>query len=164
MRGMVLLAGLALAVGVLLPGSALPAVGGSDLPVKGSESGYCTTNIVTGQGHCVTTGRISHSGLDTSEQDIQLVPIGPETFLWFATMTSTSANGDQMFFTGTGIGIATDSVHSTVLGHYVSTGGTGRLADASETLDTIDHSTIVSVEGAIVTTSEEVTIVGTLSY
>lgn len=165
MRKLILLASLALALGVLVPGSGRADRGGSNLPVKGSESGSCTMNVVTGRAHCVTTGRLSHSGLDTSEQDVQLVPTPvPGTYLWFATMTSTGANGDQMFFRGTGTSIALDGVHSTVLGHWVSTGGTGRLADANETLDTISHSTIISVEGAIATTLEEVTIVGTLSH
>lgn len=165
MRRVAILAGLALAVSVLLPGSALPAAGGSDLPVKGSPSGHCTLNLVTAHGHCVTTGPTSHFGLSTLQQDLQLVPTGPGTFSWSSsTWTLTAANGDQMFGTATGTGSTLDDVHFTFLGHYVSTDGTGRFADASLTLDTTAQITALSVEGPIATSFSEVTLVGTLSY
>jgi hypothetical protein len=161
---MILLAGLALAVGVLLPASAMPAAGGSDLPLKGFHSGYSTTNLATGQGHLLTTGVGTHFGLSTSEQHLQLVPTGPGTFNASGTWTLTAANGDQMFGTFASSGRFTDAVHSTWLGNYVSTGGTGRFADASLTLSSSAEGTRVSLEGVISTTFFEVTLVGQLSY
>ena len=165
MRRLVLLAGLALAVGVLLPGSALPAAGGSNLPLKGSHSGYVTTNLATGQAHAVTSGTISHFGLSTTDQHIQAVPTGPGTFSWSATWTATAANGDQMFGTATGTVIyAPDGIHSTSLGTYTSSGGTGRFANASLSLNSISQDTRISVVGTTVTLLAEVTVEGTLSY
>ena len=164
MRRMTLLAGVIFALGVLVPGSGLAGQGGGDLPLKGSGSGTCTTNLVTGVGGCLTTDLISHFGLSTVEQDALTVPTGPDTFIWRATATTTAANGDQMSFVGTGTTIATDSSHFLSRGRYTSTGGTGRFAEATETLDATIHLTVVSVEGAILTTLARSTYVGTLSW
>ena len=164
MRRLILLASLALAVGGLVPGSALPAAGGSNLPVQGSHSGYGTWNLLTGQFQVASTGPISHFGLTTVDQDVQAVPTGPNTTIWFGTWTATAANGDQMFGTSTGTTVFTDAVHSTSLGIYTSTGGTGRFADASLSLDATGRNTIVSVEGTTATFFFEVTLVGQLSY
>ena len=164
MRRLTLLVGLVLAVGVLLPGSAVADQGGSNLPLKGFETGYTTADLATGQAHAVSSGPNSHFGLTTTEQQFQLVPTGPGNFTWFGTWTSTAANGDQMFGTSTGSVIYTDSVHSTSLGIYTSTGGTGRFADASLSLEATGHNTIVSVAGTTATISFEVTLDGQLSY
>ena len=48
MRRVILLAGLVLALGALLPGSARPAAGGSDLPIKASFSRQSRLNLQTG--------------------------------------------------------------------------------------------------------------------
>ena len=164
MRRLILLASLALAVGGLVPGSALPAAGGSKLPVQGSHSGYGTWNLLTGQFQVASTGPISHFGFTTVDQDVQAVPTGPNTTIWFGTWTATAANGDQMLGTATGTTVFTDAVHSTSQGIYTSTGGTGRFADASLSLDTTGPHTIVSVEGTTATFFFEVTLVGQLSY
>lgn len=164
MRRMSLLAGLALAVSILLPGSALAAAGGSELPVIGSSAGTCTMDLVTGQGHCVSTGPISHFGVTTTVQDFQAVPTGPGTFSLSTTWTATAANGDQMFGTASGTTSTADGVHFTGVGTWVSSGGTGRFAHASLTMVGTFQSTIVSVEGVIATEPTEVTIVGQLSY
>ena len=109
MRRLILLVGLVLAVGVLLPGSAVADPGGSDLPFKGLETGYNTLNLATGQAHAVSSGPTSHFGLTTTEQDLSLVPTGPPgNFIWFGTWASTAANGDRMFGTSTGAVISTD--------------------------------------------------------
>ena len=163
MRRLSLFAGLALAVSILLPGSALAAVGGSNLPVIGSHAGDCTQNIATLQGHCVTTGRISHLGVTTMEQDFQSTGLGTGSTV-SGTWTLTVANGDQMFGTVTGTSSTTDGVHFLMLGAWASSGGTGRLAKASLTMDATVQLTIVSVEGAIATFAGEVTLVGRLSH
>lgn len=164
MRRVILLTGLALAVGVFLPGSALPAMGGSDLPFTASQSGTSTTNLVTGQAHLLTTGPVNHFGLAAFEQDLQLVPTGPVTFSYSGTWTLTAANGDQMFGTSSGSGSFTDALHSTWVGNYTSNGGTGRFADAGLTFLGTAHLLRVSLVGAISTSSVEGTASGQLSY
>lgn len=165
MRKISLLAGLALAVGVLLPASALPAVGGSDLPIKATGTGSTTLNLATGEAHLVTTGPVSHFGRVTWEQHGLVLPTGPGTFSFNTTWTVTAANGDQMFgtFTGTGV-LAADGIHSTWLVNGLSTGGTGRFADASLTLAATVLSTRISVDGSIVSGTHVARIVGRLSY
>lgn len=165
MRRFIFLAGLALAVGVLLPGSAVAGVGGSDLPFKGTASGYGTTNLLTGEHHNVLTGPVSHFGLSSFEQQGQLAPTGPGTFDWFGTWTLTAANGDQMVGTSTGtVSFAADGVHSTFVGNYVSSGGTGRFGDATLTFGGTAEGSVLSVDGVIANVFFEGTVVGTLSY
>jgi hypothetical protein len=163
MRRLTLLAGLALAVSVLLPGSALAAVGGSDLPVIGSHAGNCVDNLVTLQGHCVSTGTGSHFGVSTMEADVQLAALAPGSS-YSGTWTLTVANGDQMFGTVTGTQNTTDGVHFLNSGTWVSSGGTGRFDDATATFHDVSSLTLVSVDGVIATFAFEVTIVGRLSY
>ena len=163
MRKMILLAALALAAGVLLPGSALPAVGGSDLPLKGTQSGYGTgdlRSLPVVHAHIVTTGEVSHSGLATAVQDLVIVFTGPATFTFTGTWTVRAANGDQTYGTLAGSGVLTDAVHSTSEATYTSSGGTGRFADASSTFTAITHATRVSFEGGIATNYYEATIEG----
>lgn len=164
MRRVVFLTGLALAVGALVPASALPAAGGSDLPFRGSQSGTGTVNFVTLQSHVVTSGTFSHCGLTTAVQDFQLAPTGPGAFNFVGTWTATAANGDQMFGTSTGTSTFTDSTHVTSVGSYTSSGGTGRFADATLTFVATVHSTQLSVAGGIATNFFEATAVGQLSY
>ncbi|HSC49232.1 MAG TPA: hypothetical protein VLD16_03125 [Gaiellaceae bacterium] len=153
MRKMTLLAGLALALGAFLPGSARPAIGGSDLPLKGAASGYFTLNLLTGQSHVVgTSGQLTHLGLWTSVQDEQLIPTGvPNTFNLVTGGTTTAANGDQLFFTGTGSGTAVIGSHGSFVINYVSSAGTGRFASASATFTAVVESSFVSLSGAIET-------------
>lgn len=163
MRRPGLLAGLALAVSILLPGSALAAVGGSDLPVIGSQTGSCVYNLVTLQGHCASTGTSSHFGLSTMEADAQLTGLAPGSSS-SGTWTLTVANGDQMFGTFTSTSQTTDGVHFLNSGTWVSSGGTGRFDNASATFQDVSSLTIVSVVGAIATFDFEVTVVGRLSH
>ena len=164
MRTLVLLAGLALALGALVPASASPAAGGSDRPFKAYGAGTGTTDLLTGQGHLVTTGPASHFGWATFEQHYQLVPTGPGTFNGVIVWTLTAANGDEMFGTGTSTGRFTDPIHSTTSAHYVATGGTGRFSDVSGTFTAAVQGTRVSLEGQVATTFFEGTVVGRLSY
>jgi hypothetical protein len=133
MRRMIFLAGLALAVSVLVPSSALPAVGGSDLPLKGSFSGTTAHNLATGHLDAVSTGEFTHFGLTTLEQSVQVAPTGPTTRSWSGIWTLTAANGDQLSGTSVGTGTLTDSTHITFVLDYTSSGGTGRFSDASAT-------------------------------
>jgi hypothetical protein len=164
MRKITFISALALAFAVLAPTNASPAAGGNDLPFKGVQVGYATTNLVTGQGHLLTSGSVNHFGFATSEQILQLVPTGPGTFISVGTWTMTAANGDQMFGTITGTGRFSDAVHSTWVANYVTTGGTGRFTDASLTASAAIEGVRLSVEGVIATSFFEGTLVGRLSY
>jgi len=164
MRKMILAAVLVLTLGVFLPGSARPAVGGSDLPFAGSQTGVSTVNVATGQFHAVSTGPATHFGLTVFEQRGQFIPTGPGTFDYLGTGTLTAANGDQMFGTLSGSVSFSDSIHSTTVIDFVSNGGTGRFADASLSFTGTAHGTRTSLVGSIATGTFESTAVGRLSY
>jgi hypothetical protein len=164
MRRLVLIVGLALAVGALLPATARPARDGTDLPFMATMAGQGTVNLVTGQGHNLLSARGTQLGLGTLEESSQFVPLAPGVFASFGTLTLTAANGDQLFGGATGTGSTADGVHFTFSLHAVFTGGTGRFAGASLTYDVTVHSTTVSVDGAIATSALEATAVGRLSY
>jgi len=132
MRRPTLLAGLVLVIGMLLPGSALAAAGGSDLPFKGSVSGTSAHNLLTGQVHAVSTGEVTHLGLTAVEQSATFTG-GPTTFVLSVTATLTAANGDKMYgaTAGTCTRPSPTSVQCSVV--FTSSGGTGRFAHASAT-------------------------------
>jgi hypothetical protein len=77
MRRMIFLAGLALAVGLLVTGSALPAVGGSDLPLDGTFSGTTTHNLATGHLDGLSTGELTHLGQRRSSKASRSLPPEP---------------------------------------------------------------------------------------
>jgi hypothetical protein len=133
MRKAILLASLALAVGALVPSSALPAAGGSDLPLKGSFSGTTVHNLATGHLDGTSTGEFTHFGSSMLEQSVQVAITGATTRSWSGTWTLTAANGDQLSGTSVGTGSLTDPTHITFVLDYTATGGTGRFADASAT-------------------------------
>lgn len=164
MRRTILLAGLALAIGVLLPGTALSAAGGSNLPLKGSFSGTSTYNPATHTAHILLTGTATHFGLMTFEQDAQVVPTGPSTFSFTGTWTLTAANGDQLFGTAAGTGTRTDPTHVTYVVDRTSTGGTGRFADATATFTTVTYSARLAPEGGMMRNALEGTLDGQLSW
>jgi hypothetical protein len=131
MRKAIFLASLALAVAALVPGGALPATGGSDLPLKGSFSGTTVHNLATGHLDGVSIGEFTHFGSSTLEQSVQVAATGPTTRSWSGAWTLTAANGDQLSGTSVGTGSLTDPTHITFVLDHTSTGGTGRFADAS---------------------------------
>ena len=154
----------ALLLGALVPGQTRAGAGGTDVPMRGTHSGYMTVNLSTGQAHVVTTGELSHFGSTTVVQDLQIVPTGPATRSFTGTWTITVAGGDQLFGTSSGTSSSVDSIHSTTVGHCVSTGGTGRLADTSVTFDVTAQVTLLSVDGTLATQAIEVTADGLLSH
>ena len=167
MRKLILLVGLALAVGVLIPGSGLGDVGGSNLQLKGSQSGYCDTNFLTGESECVTTGPVSHLGLMTLEQVIDAAPGPGPTYSWSGDWASAAASGDQIFGTAAGsITFDPDGIHATSVGTYTSSGGTGRLEDASSTFEATAKFTLLSFDPLTFMgySYVEVTAKGTLSH
>lgn len=164
MRTPILLAVLALAVGLLLPAGAVADVGGTDLPYKGSGSGDTTFNLATGEVDLVSTGNASHVGSFGFEQHGLLVPTGVGTFNSSFSWTLTAANGDRMFGTATGTVTVTDAIHSIGVATYTSSGGTGRFADATLTFVATVRNTRVAVDGVIATGVHEGTVLGRLSF
>jgi hypothetical protein len=148
MRRISFVAALALAVAVLLPGSALAAAGGSDLPFKGSISGTSTHNLSTWQMHAVSTGEVTHLGLTAVDQTVTLQPTNPTTFSWSGTWTLTAANGDQI--AGNAAGTCTrpspTATEVTCVIDYASSGGTGRFEDASAAFTMTMHSVRVAFD------------------
>jgi hypothetical protein len=94
MRRLILLAGLALAVGVLLPAGALPAAGGSELPFKGYTSG-----VAQAEGHSGDALRF-HSEVTILNFEQVPVPAGRCTeplppglsYLWLTKATGTATS------------------------------------------------------------------------
>ena len=163
MRRLLLAAQLALALAVFLPGSALPARGGSDLPFAASMTGQGTVNLLTGQAHNQLVAQATHFGRSTLEESSQIIPIAPGVFASIGALTLTAANGDQMFGSATGTGTTTDGVHFTFSLHAVFGSGTGRFAGSSLAYDVTVHSTTVSVNGAVATSDLDATALGLLS-
>jgi hypothetical protein len=131
----ILLAVLALAIGALAPASVLAKAGGSDLPFKGSFTGTSTYFPTTCAAHISLTGNATHFGLATIEQDACITHTADNMVYTIvsATWTMTAADGDQLWGTATGTGTRADPSHVTYLVDRISTGGTGRFADASAT-------------------------------
>jgi hypothetical protein len=153
----------ALAAVVLLPGSALPARGGADLPFAASMAGQGSVNLLTGQGHNLLVARATEFGLATLEESSQFIPLAPGVFASIGTVTLTAANGDRMVGSATGTGSTADGVHFTFRLHAEFGTGTGRFAGATLAYDVTVHSTTVSVDGPIATSALEATAVGSLS-
>lgn len=163
MRRLIMLAFLALVVGVLLPVSALSAAGGGNLPFKGTLSGPGTLNVATGVLHADLSGNFTHFGLATFVEDVQVVPTGPGTFDWFGNWVMRAANDNQMSGTSVGSGVFTDATHSSWAVDFVSSGGTGRFAGATLTFHSDAVATTTSVAFPILTAVVEAPLNGHLT-
>ena len=164
MRNAIFFAGLALAVGALVPGSALSAAGGSDLPLKGSFSGATVHNLVTGHLDGTSAGEFTHFGSSTLEQSVQVATTGPTTRSWSGTWTLTAANGDQLSGTSVGTGNLTDLTHITFVLDYTATGGTGRFAGSSSTFTITLYFHRVALVNGISYGEHDATLDGQLSW
>jgi hypothetical protein len=164
MRKAIFLASLALAVGALVPGSALPATGGSDLPLKGSFSGTTVHNLATGHLDAVSSGEFTHFGSSTLEQSVQVAATGPTSRSWSGTWTLTAANGDQLSGTSVGTGSLTDPTHITFVLDYAATSGTGRFAGASASFTITLYFHRVALENGISYGEHDATLEGQLSW
>lgn len=162
MRKAILFAAMVVALAafaVLLPGSARPAAGGTDLPFMGSFTGTGPPGP-PGQIHAVVTGEATHFGLGMNELNGYVIPVGPGKFHAVITSwTITAANGDQMYGSGEGTVSTTDGVH--LFGSYVltSSGGTGRFVEATLNYTVTTLSTHTSDANVVEGTAD-----GTLSF
>ena len=129
-----ILCGLVLALAALSPTSATAKAGGTDRPVKGTDSGTVTVTLGTPLGVTIDlTGVASHYGRYTVHFEGDGEIIGGEV-VGHGTFTVVAANGDRQ--TGTAVfsgPLPSGDVHETTAVLTI-TGGTGRFADASGTL------------------------------
>lgn len=159
------LAGLALALAILSPASALAKAGGTDRPVKGTVSGNAQVNLLTGDWAVDFAGVSTHVGNYTvhAEGTSEFLPNG--TLVGTGTATIVAANGDQI--TGTVETSTADPAPGVHTGTTVMTitGGTGRFADASGVLTTFVTSTSFIFVPPIVYRNDDVgTVTGYVSY
>jgi hypothetical protein len=171
MRGrtlLILMSSLILAAAT--PVSAVAGGGGTDRPFKGSGSAVSTFNFGTNPipATDVGTAHFSHLGASTYTLDYTVAFSSATAFTVTGTGTVVAANGDMLFatLTGTGtlggvfgIGQTTETAVA-----WVTTGGTGRFADASGTMVGPASSVVRSIVGTIGTSSQTFTVEGTISY
>jgi hypothetical protein len=164
LRRLIFLSSLVLAVAALSPAAALGAAKGTDRPLKGTETGTTTVNLVTGAGPSDGTGQLSHLGTFTVHSDFTSFTLtGPNTFTYTGTETDVAANGDKLFSTLTGSGTFTSTTSENTEVNTI-TGGTGRFADASGTYTYTTSSVVVSSTATSVTTRDTPTAKGRISY
>ena len=163
MRRVILLAGLVLAVTVFLPGSALSARGGTDLPFKGSFAGHTELNLLNGHLHFTAEGPTTHSGWGTVVQDGLAIPVGGE-FHIFTSFTTTAANGDHSFGTCTGTATTTASGDHVGTSACVITGGDGRFEGATGHFTATSLTTNVTIVGTTMSGDLQGTVDGVVSH
>jgi hypothetical protein len=145
-RKAIALAGLVLAVAVLSPAAAQAKKGGTDRPVKVSQSGTTTFTPTSAAGGTLFTeqaGIASHGGAATSTFNGTLTFTSLSTFTFTGPATLVVANGDELFGDLSGTGTQTPSGSELVVG-FTITGGTGRFEDASGTLTGTTTNVLVS--------------------
>ena len=149
-----LLSSLVLGVGLISPGAALAAAGGTNLPLRGQTNGVVSFDSSTGLFRSSSSGEGSHLGAFSVTNSGLLMPTGFNLpFVPYAVMgtqTVVAANGDQLFGTLTGVGvndIATSAASGTNV--ITITGGTGRFANATGSYTVTYKSQATSMIGTI---------------
>ena len=105
MRKAMMIAGLAiLSVGVLAPAGALGKTGGTDRPIKDTESGTTVLDLGSLTFATDATGNTSHLGRTTTHLDAALTLTGPDTFTLAGSGTIVAADGSELSVTFTGSG------------------------------------------------------------
>jgi hypothetical protein len=162
MRKAIMITGLVLALGVLVPVTALGKPGGTDRPVHGNGSGTTVVDLGTLAFALDSTSVVSHVGQSTLHIDGVITPTGPSTFTVAGPLTLTAANGDQLFGdfsgSGTGFGGSTGTTATTI------TGGTGRFTGASGSVSGPFTQTPISTDGVTNTFATTFSLSGTISY
>ncbi len=160
---LLLLSSLVLVVTVLSPATAQGKAGGTDRPLRGTETATAIINVVKHTGSVSGPFRYAHLGNGTFHADTVLTPLTPTSTHIGGTNTYTAANGDQVFTTisGTSTVTATGS-EVTIVDTIV--GGTGRFADASGTFTVTGPAVTLSFVSPFVTSSGTNTVEGRISY
>ncbi len=161
MRKVISLVALVGLIAALSTGVAFGAAKGTNRPVTGTSASTSTINLATGTFTGNGTSQLSHFGTTTFHNDGTFTLTGPDTFSLVGTDTEVAANGDKLFSTFTVTGTLSTGNSS---GVFTATGGTGRFVDASGTFTIAATSTIVSIVGTTITSSDTNTINGRISY
>jgi hypothetical protein len=134
-EGFIIAAVVVLALAALAPTSALANTGGTDRPLRGTESGTTTLNLATGAASADFTGELSHLGKFSGHSNVTVTFTGPSSFAAVGKGSLEAANGDELFFDVTWTGTFTATAIQTTAVRTI-TGGTGRFAGASGTMTT----------------------------
>jgi hypothetical protein len=134
-----LLLSFVLGVGLISPVSALAAAGGTNRPFMGTATGTAEGSTATGAGTTEAAGHASLLGAFTASGPFQYVPTGGLPVIPYdltGAVTFVAANGDELFGTVTGTGTIDTNINVSNGTTVVTiTGGTGRFADATGSLD-----------------------------
>lgn len=162
-----LLSSLVLGVGLISPASALAAAGGTNLPLRGTATGTATGNVAPGAGTTEVAGQASLLGAFTASGPFQYVATGGPPVIPYdltGAVTFVAANGDELFGTVTGTGTINTLIGQSDGTNVVTiTGGTGRFADASGSLNET-YTNPFTVVGTNVTGSITETFDGRVSF
>jgi hypothetical protein len=134
-RERLIIATVVLALAALAPTSALANTGGTERPLRGTESGTTTLNLATGAASADFTGALSHLGKFTGHSNVTVTFTGPSSFAAVGKGSLEAASGDELFFDVTWTGTFTATAIQTTAVRTI-TGGTGRFAGASGTMTT----------------------------
>jgi hypothetical protein len=163
LRRLIFLASFVLAVTATTPSAALAAAHGTARPLTGTGAGTTALNLATGAATADFTGQLSHLGVETGHDDLTVTITSAGTFSYKGTETLVAANGDTLFATISGSGMATpaavrDTDTATI------TGGTGRFAGASGTYTKTSSVVVVSVTATSETSRFTTALDGQISY
>jgi hypothetical protein len=134
-RERLIIATVVVALAALAPASALAKTGGTDRPLRGTESGTTTLNLATGAASADFTGELSHLGTFSGHSDVTVTFTSPSSFAAVGNGSLEAASGDELFFDVTWTGTFTATAIQTTAVRTI-TGGTGRFAGASGTMTT----------------------------
>jgi hypothetical protein len=149
---------------VFLPGSALSAKNGTNLPYKGSFVGSTELNLLTGHLHFEATAIGTHFGSSYIVQDGYGIPDASGVIHILTNFVLTAANGD------TQLGSCTGLVSTTATGDHVATstctinGGTGRFEGASGHFIANSLTTNITVVGGKMGGDLQGTVDGVISW
>jgi len=164
MRKAIMIAGLILAVGVLAPAGALGKAGGTDRPIKDTESGITALDLGSLTFSTDATGNTSHLGRTTTHLDAALTLTGPDTFTLAGSGTIVAANGSELFVTFTGSGTLEASGNTGGPVVLTITGGTGRFDGASGSLAGSYSQVLESMNATTANYATDYSLNGTISY
>ena len=163
-RNAMALAGLVLALAILSPAAALANAGGTDRPLPASWSQTTSLDPATGAVVSDGAGVTAHIGkFSVHTEGTGAHNPADNTFVGSGNATVVAANGDQ-FTTAYTFTSSPTATGRTVDIEQTITGGTGRFADASGTLQSSCLGGPPSPVGGQLITKEECTGTGHISY
>lgn len=159
-----LLAGLVLALAVFLPGSALSAKNGTNLPYKGSYVGSSSLSLLTGRLHIEVAVLGTHGGSGYMVQDGYGIPDASGAIHIFLSFVLTAANGDTQLGTCTGTATTIAGGDHVAKSDCVITGGTGRFESATGHFTAVGLTTNVTLVGTTMSGDAQGTVDGMMNW